>query len=88
MAKACRRPRGVATLRPFRIDDDHSNAYEAWLRMGSPQNPTPAQHTALQAAGRLAELEPPREITVEGGGAKVEFRLPRRGVSLVELEWR
>ena len=79
---------GVATLRHFRIDDDHSNAYEAWLRMGSPQNPTPAQYAALQAAGRLAELEPPREIAVEDGGAKVEFRLPRRGVSLVELEWR
>ena len=35
---------GPVLLEHFRIDRDHSNAFEAWKRMGSPQNPTPEQY--------------------------------------------
>ncbi len=32
---------GRAKLEHFRMDEDHSNAFTAWKRMGSPQQPTP-----------------------------------------------
>ena len=36
-------PAGRATLAHFRVDESHGNSYAAWLRMGSPQTPTPAR---------------------------------------------
>jgi xylan 1,4-beta-xylosidase len=70
-----------------RVDADHSNAYEAWKRLGSPQPPSPAQYRALEAAGRLQRLEPPRRLEVRNGLAHLSFALPRQGVSLVRLSW-
>ena len=40
-------PDGEPTLTHLRVDRDHSNAYEAWKAMGSPQPPTKAQYTEL-----------------------------------------
>lgn len=40
-----------ATLKHYRIDQSHSNAYSTWLAMGSPQDPTEQQYTQLKAAG-------------------------------------
>jgi xylan 1,4-beta-xylosidase len=34
---------GEASLEHFRIDQEHGNAFAAWQRMGSPQQPTPQQ---------------------------------------------
>lgn len=44
-------------LTHYRIDDKHSNSYEVWKKMGSPQNPTAAQFKALEQAGQLKTLE-------------------------------
>jgi xylan 1,4-beta-xylosidase len=76
-----------ASLTHFRIDEDHSNAYSAWLRMGSPATPSPAQRARLERAGHLETLEPPRRIAVRHGQALVELTLPRQAVSLVHLAW-
>ena len=79
--------KGAAELTQFRIDDDHGNAYAAWLRMGSPQSPTPAQYAELEHAGQLAELRPPEEIQVSDGKAVIQLKLPRQAVSLLVLNW-
>ena len=42
---------GRVLLQHYRIDDDHSNAFEAWKAMGSPQQPTADQLSALEAVG-------------------------------------
>jgi xylan 1,4-beta-xylosidase len=76
-----------ATATHHRIDEHHSNAYGAWKRMGSPIAPTPEQYAELQAASRLARLEAPAEVAVEGGRATLRFSLPRQAVSLIVLEW-
>jgi xylan 1,4-beta-xylosidase len=76
-----------ARLRHFRIDAEHSNAYTAWLRMGSPATPSPAQYAALERASDLAELQPPSSVAVADGRAAMHFILPRQAVSLVVLEW-
>ena len=70
-----------------RVDATHSNAYEAWKRMGSPQPPTKAQYETLARAGRLQPLEPPRKIRAVNGRVRLAFTLPRQAVSLVRLTW-
>ena len=59
-------PNGRMLLRHYRIDETHSNAWTAWKKMGSPQQPSAAQYAELEAAGQLQELESPRWIVVEG----------------------
>ena len=77
-----------ATVTHYRIDQQHSNAYAEWVRMGSPIAPDPAQYAALQQASELATLEgSPAAIGVAGGKATVAFTLPRQGVSLVVVRW-
>src|SRR5687767_5923855 len=43
-----------AQMTHWRIDQDHSNAFTAWQRMGSPPAPTPEQYAVLEQAGQLA----------------------------------
>src|SRR5262249_6983605 len=77
---------GRATLRHFRIDDSHSNAFSEWQRIGSPQEPTSAQYTRLEKAGQLSELDPPRALSIKDGAVALHFVLPRQGISLLILE--
>ncbi len=80
---------GVKAVRVthHRIDDRHSNAYTAWLGMGSPPQPTAEQRAALEKASALAELEEPRTVELHEGNLVLKFVLPRQAVSLVRLEW-
>jgi xylan 1,4-beta-xylosidase len=81
-------PAGRATLAHYRIDEDHSNSYAVWLKMGSPQNPTPAQYAELERASELRELAPAREVTIGGDGrVAAEFELPRKSVSFIRVTW-
>jgi xylan 1,4-beta-xylosidase len=70
-----------------RVDATHSNAYEAWKRMGSPQPPAKAQYRALERAGKLESFARPRRIRVDEGRVRLPFVLPRQAVSLVRLTW-
>jgi len=78
--------RAEVKLQHFRIDEDHSNAFSAWQRMGSPQNPTAEQYAALEQAGQLTTLGPSETARVENGSVVLRFLLPRQGVSLLVLE--
>ena len=81
-------PAGRATLTHYRIDEDHSNSHAAWLKMGSPQTPTPAQYAELEKASELRELAPAREITIGGDGrVAAAFDLPRKSVSFIKVSW-
>jgi xylan 1,4-beta-xylosidase len=71
----------------YRIDEDHSNAFVAWKRMGSPQPPTTEQYAALEKASQLATVKDPNQVRWESGAARLRVHLPRQGVSLVVLEW-
>ncbi len=76
---------GKARLTHYRIDADHSNSYQAWLRMGSPAAPTETQYAQLEKSGRLAELEPPRSITIKDNALDLQITLPRQAVSLLVI---
>lgn len=71
----------------YRIDQQHSNSYEAWKKMGSPQNPTPEQIKNLEAAGQLQMLTSPEWMSVKEGKLELPFNLPRQGVSLIRVSW-
>jgi xylan 1,4-beta-xylosidase len=77
---------GRATLRHYRIDETHSNAFTEWQRMGSPQQTTPAQYARLEKAGQLAELDPSRALRIKDAGLPLRLVLPRQGISLLILE--
>jgi xylan 1,4-beta-xylosidase len=76
---------GKAKLTHYRIDAEHSNAFEAWKKMGSPFPIPEAQFKQLEAAGKLATLGAPSAVEVKAGKAAVKFNLPRQGVSLLVL---
>ena len=79
--------RGKAKVHHFRIDENHSNAFAAWKRVGSPQQPAPDQYARLEAAGQLAQVSRPSSVAIKNSTATLRFNLPRQAVSLLELVW-
>lgn len=80
-------PNGRLLLQHYRVDADHSNSYEAWKKLGSPQQPTPEQYAQLERAGQLQLLGSPEWLHTANGRVAVKFSLPRQGVSLLRLTW-
>ena len=79
---------GPVLLEHFRIDREHSNAFEAWKRIGSPQEPTPEQYAELERSSELALLGSPEWVRPVGGRLVLHFQLPRQAVSLLVLDPR
>ena len=75
------------SLSHYRVDAEHSNSYEVWKKMGSPQKPSPEQYAQLERAGQLQLLGPPEWLRAAGGRVTLKFDLPRQGVSLLKLTW-
>ncbi len=69
----------------FRMDESHSNAYSAWRRMGSPQQPSEEQYRQLEESAQLQLLTSPSYHKPEGGTIVLKLALGRQGVSLVRL---
>jgi xylan 1,4-beta-xylosidase len=78
---------GQAQVRHYRIDDAHSNAFTAWKRMGSPQQPTPEQYAELEKVAQLATLSAREILQVADSRGTVRFALPRQAVSLLVVEF-
>jgi xylan 1,4-beta-xylosidase len=80
-------PAEKATLIQYRIDQDHSNSYEVWKKMGSPQHPTAEQIATLEKAGQLEMFSEPKEIKITNGTATIKMQLPRQAVSLFKISY-
>jgi xylan 1,4-beta-xylosidase len=80
-------PSKKALLTHYRIDQEYSNSFTTWKKMGSPQNPTAEQVAELEKAGQLQMLESPQWISINNSTVTVEFNLPRQGVSLIKMTW-
>ena len=74
-------------VRHFRVDNQHSNSFETWKSMGSPQQVSAEQYKVLEKAGQLQELVFPTSTTSTNGQTTLSFDLPRQGVSFVQLTW-
>ncbi|MDE3061986.1 MAG: beta-xylosidase [Acidobacteriota bacterium] len=83
-------PAGVhrVLLQHYRIDETHSNAYTAWLAMGSPQHPDATQYARLQAAGQLELLTSPQWLDIRDGTITLTTSLPHQSLSLLRLTWQ
>jgi xylan 1,4-beta-xylosidase len=82
-------PKGVHRVlaQEYRIDATHSNAYTVWLRLGSPQMPTPEQQERLKAAGGLELAGSPRWVEIDDAVVALTTELPMESVSLFTLSW-
>jgi len=80
-------PSDQATLTHYRIDSGHSNSYEIWKKLGSPQNPTATQISTLEKAGHLEMLNAPKNIKISNNEALIKMHLPRQAVSLIKLTY-
>jgi xylan 1,4-beta-xylosidase len=76
-----------ARLTHYRIDGEHSNAYTAWQKMGSPGAPSAEQRAALRKASELTPWEAARSAEVRDGQVVLRFPMPRQSVSLLRLGW-
>ena len=74
------------TVTEYRIDNEHSNSYEVWKKMGSPQNPTAEQIAVLEKAGQLQMMNKPVKMKANNKMI-LKIQLPRQGVSLLKLDW-
>lgn len=79
-------PATYVTMTEYRIDKEHSNSYEVWKKMGSPQNPTIEQIGVLEKAGQLEKINMPVKLRVKDK-TSLNIRLPGQGVSLLKLDW-
>ncbi len=68
----------LATVR--RVDASHGDTLDAWLKMGSPPYPTPAQVGELRKA---AEIGSPETTTVQDH--RLTLTLPPMGLAVVEI---
>lgn len=80
-------PASSVTLTEYRIDNKHSNSYEVWKSMGSPQNPTKDQIATLEKAGQLKTMGKSTKLKAIKGKAVVTIQLPRQGVSLLKMDF-
>lgn len=71
----------------YRIDDAHSNSYEAWKKMGSPQNPTAEQIAILEKAGQLQQINTTETLNIKDHSVQIQIALPRQAVTLLKLNW-
>jgi xylan 1,4-beta-xylosidase len=74
-------------LTHYRIDQEHSNSYEVWKKMGSPQNQGAAQVAQLEKAGMLQTMGKVEKIKTPSGKATIPLSIPRQGVSLLKMDW-
>ena len=80
-------PSGAARIHHYLIDQDHTNVFTAWQKMGSPPMPSPDQYAALEKAGQLSPLGPPEDVKVHDATATLSLKLPRQAVALLVIEW-
>jgi len=71
-----------ATITEYRVDDRHSNSYEVWKQMSSPQTLTAEQRSTLEKAGQLQTMGSPTRKNIESGRLTLDVSLPRQGVAL------
>jgi xylan 1,4-beta-xylosidase len=80
-------PQGKVSMKHYRIDQRHSNSYEAWKKMGSPKNPDAKQYAELEKAGQLQKISSSEPVITKNGEAVINMELPIQGVSLLQLTW-
>jgi xylan 1,4-beta-xylosidase len=80
-------PEKNVMMQHYRIDQEFSNSYELWKKMGSPKNPSPEQIVLLETGGQLQLLTSPQWMKAKDGDVTLDFPLPGQAVSFIKLSW-
>jgi xylan 1,4-beta-xylosidase len=73
-------------LQHFRVDNSHSNVYQAWQEMGQPDWPSSSQLAELHRRDALEMLEPARDLEADASGrCMMHFEMPMPSLSLLEI---
>jgi len=80
-------PAKEVKVRYYRIDKEHSNSYEVWKKMGSPEHPTREQIVTLEKAGQLQQTATTNE-PIKNGLLQLNMQLPRQGIVFLKMEWK
>jgi xylan 1,4-beta-xylosidase len=80
-------PVKAVIVQRFGIDEEHSNAYTVWKKMGSPQDVDAEQYKVLENAGRLLQVGMVSPAAVVDGELSVPVSLPAHAVVLVRVSW-
>jgi xylan 1,4-beta-xylosidase len=75
------------TLTRYIIDNEHSNSYEVWKKMGSPKQPTAAQVAILEKAGQLEKIGKPEKLKITNGKLLINISMQQQAVELLKLDW-
>ena len=71
----------------YRIDQQNSNSYEVWKKMGSPQVVSNEQYATLEQSSRLKLIEGPTSMNVENDELLISTPMEGQAVSLFVIEW-
>ncbi len=78
------KPNTKLTIKHWRIDQDHSNAYTIFKKLGAPALPNPIEVDEIKSRMRLELMNNPE--TKQAGDLKnITFQLPCNAVSLIEI---
>jgi xylan 1,4-beta-xylosidase len=76
-----------AKIETFRVDEENSNAFTVWKRMGSPQTPSKKQYAELEKAGHLNNLGKTLWTQSEAGNLEFPLILPKQSLLLIRITW-
>lgn len=79
-------PANYIRIKEYMIDEEHSNSYTRWKKMGAPQNVSKEQMDILEKAGKLQQVGEEKK-KIQKGIYKKTILLRRQAVSLLELSW-
>ena len=77
---------GPVSVRHYRIDESHSNAYAEWVRQGRPHWPQGAQYDAIKEKDKLELLVPDAKTVLLDSKLKLEFEMPTHAISLLVIQ--
>ena len=78
------RPGTKVSVIHWRIDNDHSNSYSVFKKLGSPKLPNPLEVDAIKERMDLELLVPSKQTTAKEL-SEIKFDLPCNAVSLIEI---
>ncbi len=80
-------PSERVAISSYLVDEDHSNAYTIWKKMGSPQQVSAKQINHLQEAGKLQKNTANKQVKTTNGNLNYHFNLKGQGVALLNVSW-
>ncbi|MEO7982826.1 MAG: beta-xylosidase [Bacteroidota bacterium] len=81
-------PSKLVSVTQYRVDQEHSNSYETWKKMGSPQTPDKEQIKILEKAGQLEKVNERERLPVKDGKLVLKIPLAQQAVVLLKVDWK